>query len=414
MKRKLKRLIILVTSLATLSFLTTPLVFAEDSVQYVCNTTTFPAADDSSFQMNLPFSLKLGETEYSQVFVSTNGVLSFGVSDATYWDYPQTPSVSVAGYDWVTWGSGAYLRYGVTANTVCIEWAVRPYPQSSGDITYITLKILKHNNGTWVGEVTSTGWLPDNLRRGIRYNSGESVVEISSTFQVGAGGVPIETKTCWNGAVIPVTDQCSEEPQPTVESRTIQCSGPNPYTNVTENWQGYQRYYLYWDNHTENIDTVNEACAAYQPNFPEPLPEIRNKDIVCVGNSPIDNSEVRWTAIQQYKLFWDGRTEDIGSATDICNSTDPNLNNVDGIIVLENGVELTVTVAQALELFDSPSDLVNAIFTNPGQVVTAIANIGADMTREQRKQAQRAVIPAVIVTQVVGATNAITLVRSTR
>ena len=221
MKRKLKRLIILVTSLATLSFLTTPLVFAEDSVQYVCNTTTFPAADDSSFQMNLPFSLKLGETEYSQVFVSTNGVLSFGVSDATYWDYPQTPSVSVAGYDWVTWGSGAYLRYGVTANTVCIEWAVRPYPQSSGDITYITLKILKHNNGTWVGEVTSTGWLPDNLRRGIRYNSGESVVEISSTFQVGTGGVPIETKTCWNGAVIPVTDQCSEEPQPTVESLSL-------------------------------------------------------------------------------------------------------------------------------------------------------------------------------------------------
>ena len=77
-------------------------------------------------------------------------------------------------------------------------------------------------------------------------------------------------------------------------------------------------------------------------------------------------------------------------------------------------MELTVTVAEALQLFDSPSDLINAVFTNPGQVITAIANIGADMTQEQRKQAQRAVIPAVIVTQVVGATNAITLVRSTR
>lgn len=411
---KLKRLIILVTSILTLSTLTAPLVFAENNVEYSCNTTTFPAADDSSFQMNLPFSLKLGQTEYSQVFVSTNGVLSFGVSDATYWDYPQTPSVSVAGYDWVTWGDGAYLRYGTTSNTLCIEWAVRPFPQSTGDVTHITLKILKYDNGTWVGEVTSDGWLPDNLRRGIRYNSGENVVEISSTFQVGSGGVPVETKTCWNGAVIPVTEECSPEPLPTIESRTIECSGPNPYTNITENWQAYQRYYLYWNGNKENIDTIEQACNAYKPNFPEPLPEILNKDITCVGNSPRDNSEVRWTAIQQYKLFWDGRTEDIGSATEICNSTDPNLNNVDGIIVLENGVELTVTVAEALELFDSPSDLINAIFTNPGQVITAISNIGADMTREQRKQAQRAVIPAVIVTQIVGATNAITLVRSTR
>jgi hypothetical protein len=411
---KLKKIIILVTALSTLSFLTVPLVFANDNVQYVCDTTTFPAADDSSFQMNLPFSLKLGEIEYEQVFVSTNGVLSFGVSDATYWDYPNTPSISVAGYDWVTWGNGAYLRYGVTSNTVCIQWAVRPYPQSSGDITNIDLKIVRQPNGSWSGEVTSNGWLPDNLRRGIRYQAGEEVVAIDSTFQVGAGGIPVETKTCWNGAVIPVTETCAEEPLPTLESRTLTCDGPNPYTGVLETWQAYQRYYLYWDNHTENIDTVEEACNAYKPNFPEPLPEILNKQINCVGNSPLDNSEVRWTATQQYKLYWDGRTEDIGSATEICNSTDPNLDNVDSIIVLENGVELTVTVAEALELFESPSDLINAIFTNPGQVITAIANIGADMTREQRKQAQKALIPAVIVTQVIGATNAITLVRSTR
>lgn len=412
--KKLKRLIILVTALATLSLLTTPFVFANDNVQYVCNTTTFPAADDSSFQMNLPFSLKLGETEYQQVFVSTNGVLSFGVSDSTYWDYPNTPSISVAGYDWVTWGEGAYLRYGVTQNTLCIQWAVRPYPQQSGEITYIDLKILRQPNGSWTGEVTSTGWLPDNLRRGIRYQAGETVVSIDSTFQVGAGGIPVETKECWNGAVIPVTEECAAEPLPTIESRSLECVGPNPYTGVQETWQAYQRYYLYWNGNTENIDTRDEACNAYKPNFPEPLPEILNKQINCIGNSPVDNSEVRWTATQQYKQYWDGRTEDIGSATEICNSTDPNLENVDGIIILDNGVELTVTVAEALELFDSPSDLINAIFTSPGQVITAITNIGADMTREQRKQAQRAVIPAVIVTQVIGATNAITLVRSTR
>lgn len=406
-----KKLLVIITVWVSAITLSIPAFAADTGVEYACSQTTFPAADDSSFQMVLPFSLKLGQTEYQNVYVSTNGVLSFGVSDYTYWAYPNTPSISVAGWDWVTWGEGAYLRYGVTSNTLCIQWAVRPYPQSTGEITYIDLKVLRYPDGTWVGEITSTGWLPTDLRRGIRYNSGENVVQISNTFQVGDGGVPVETKTCWNGAVIPVTEQCSSEPQPTIQTRTVSCSAPNPYTNVTETWAGVQRYYLYWDNRTEDIDTLQEACDSSKPVFPEPLPEIRNKNITCTGNSPIDNSEMRWTAIQQYKLYWDGRTEDIGNQTEICNTTDPNLNNVDAIIVLDNGVELTVSVAQALQLFESPSDLVNAIFTNPGQVATAIMNIGADMSREQRKQAQRAIVPAVIVTQVVTATSAVTLVR---
>jgi hypothetical protein len=45
--------------------------------------------------------------------------MTFGRPDGNYWDYPQTPSVSVAGYDWVSFGEGAYLSYGSTANTFC-------------------------------------------------------------------------------------------------------------------------------------------------------------------------------------------------------------------------------------------------------------------------------------------------------
>ena len=409
----LKNKVLAITmSIITLFTLMVP-ANATNTIQYVCNTTTFPAADDSSFRMNLPFSLKLGNTEYSDVYASTNGVLSFGLSDGTYWDYPQTPSISVAGWDWVTWGNGAYLRYGVTENTLCVQWAVRPYPNSSGDLTYIDLKIVKYPNGGWNGEITSTGWLPDSLRRGIRYAAGEPIVNIDTTFSVN-GGQPVETKTCWDNSVIPVSQDCPATPQPTIETRQIQCYGNNPYTGEAATWTGNQRYYLYYDGRTEDIDTIQDACDASRPNFPIPPPEIKTKTITCTGNNPVDNSEIRWTTEQQYKLYWDGRVEDIGSSTELCNNSDPSLNNVDAVVVLENGVELTVTVAQALELFDSPSDLVNAIFTNPSQAITAIMNLGADMTREQKKQAQKTIIPAVIVTQIVSTTTSITLIRRVR
>jgi len=406
---KFKSLILIVSS-SLIAFL--PLITPANATNnvYVCNTTTFPAGDDSSFQMNLPFNLNLGNNNYSNVYASINGLLSFGISDGTYWDYPQTPSISVAGNDWVTWGNGTYLRYGTTENTLCIQWAVRPYPNNTGELTYIDLKINRNSNGSWDGAITSSGPLPSTLRRGIRFQSGQGIVPIDTTFTVN-GGRPIETHTCWDNSVIPVDQSCSPEPTPTIESRTVECSWTNPYTQVIVNGTASQHYYLYWDNHTTDIDTVSGACATAIPNFVPPPPTLETRQIPCRGNNPIDNSTVSWTATQRYNLFWDGTTTNLDDATAACISSDPNLNNVDAITVLVNGVELTVTVAQALELFNSPSDLINSLFTNPRQFATAIMNVGADMTPAQRKQSQQTIIPAVVVTQIIAGTSAVTMIR---
>lgn len=406
---KLKTLVLcLIASLVSFIPLVTPT--SAYAVDYNCNATTFPAGDDSSFQMNLPFSLNLGTTNYSNVYASINGVLSFGVSDGTFATYPNTPSISVAGNDWVTWGAGTYLRYGTTVNTLCVEWAVRPYPVSTGDITYITLKVIRYSNGGWDGEITSSGPLPSTLRRGIRFQSGQPIVSISTTFTVN-GGRPVETHTCWDNSVIPVTDSCSPEPAPTIELRQVDCTWTDPYTQASVNGTAQQRYYLYWDNHTENIDTVAGACLLATPTFTPPPPTLHTRQVPCTGNNPIDNSEVNWTATQRYNLFWDNHTEDIDTVTEVCIASDTTLNNVDAVIVLSNGVELTVTVAQALELFNSPSDMINAIFTNPRQVATAIMNIGADMTPAQRKQSQQAIVPAVVVSQIISGASAVTMIR---
>jgi len=191
----------------------------------VCNTYTYTGDDDSAFAANLPFTLSLGSTEYSNVFVSTNGTLTFGQPDGAYWDYPQTPSVSVAGYDWVSFGEGAYLSFGSTENTFCAEWSVRPFPQSTGELTQIRLVINRSADGGWHGEVVTFGWTPANLRRGIRFEQGQPVVPIAAAFDVN-GGVPVEVlpapvpSSFTEPPVVPTpepTQTVEPEPVPSIE-----------------------------------------------------------------------------------------------------------------------------------------------------------------------------------------------------
>jgi hypothetical protein len=74
-------------------------------------------------------------------------------------------------------------------------------------------------------------------------------------------------------------------------------------------------------------------------------------------------------------------------------------------VMLDNGVILFAEVADALEIFENPSEILGAVFTDPGKALTAVANIGADMTPEKREESQKVVVASVIAVQVVAATN---------
>lgn len=65
-------------------------------------------------------------------------------------------------------------------------------------------------------------------------------------------------------------------------------------------------------------------------------------------------------------------------------------------VELENGVVLTAEVVIALTLLENPAELLSEIFTDPGQVLMALGNIGADMSPEVREQSEKVIISAVI------------------
>ena len=611
-----------------------------------CNQFSWTGEDDTAHQMSLPYSLPLGNTTYSTTYVTTNGTLTFGTPDANFSSYPNTPSISLAGYDWVTW-AGGHLSYGVTETGFCVEWQVRRFPQSSGDFTTIKLTVDTSRLPTWSGIVETTGWLPTDLRRGIRFQSGEEVVQISEAFTIN-GGLPVEMQTCWDNSIIPMTSTCPAEPPPGQcwDGSTVPWNGTcPPIPPDTQCWDGSwvtwsqtcppqpppiscwdgsvipynqtcptEPQVVCWDNSVVHYQSEcaptppdivcwngevvpwnqtcpqvpppiecwdgsevnwNEQCLPIPPNIicwdssevlwnelcpiepiptpspeptqtveptpeptatPEPSPSISPTPEPTLEPSPTPSPQPTETPtatptpeptlepsptpspqptetptatptpepsqteqpvvmptlepepspsetstpeptptlepiIEPVEEVVDNASED-GIITDeetqaivdnLLSDGDLSTNEVTDLvdnlqsdgqlseeekqlvsdvlveaykdsaipsdvfeasgldyedlppeqpITLENGVVITAEIADAIEIFENPSELLSTVLTDPGKALKAIANVGADLTPEVRKDAQAITVSAVIVSQIIAGTSALTLVRN--
>jgi len=389
----------------------------------VCNTYTFTGDDDSAYNANLPFTLTLGATEYSNVYVSTNGTMTFGAPDGNFSDYPQTPSVSVAGYDWVSFGEGAYLSYGSTANTFCAEWSVRPYPQSTGDLTQIRLVINRNDNGGWHGEVVTFGWLPDNLRRGIRFEQGQAVVPIEAAFDVN-GGVPIEVPpapvpssfteppvlpTQTPEPVVSVEPSLNPEPTPTPEPSQSESPyiEPTPEIVVPVVVPEIVLEIISEEIVLPDVEEIPEVIAldlvpdlepiieqVIEPTVEELIQEVID-DALADGVLTDDERELVADALLEEFLGEPITFEALQESGLDFEDFPP-----ETPVTLENGVVLTAEVADALEIFDSGAEVLATLLENPAKALKALVSIGQDMTTEERETAQNTVVAAVVVTQV--------------
>lgn len=466
----------------------------------VCNMSTITGDDDGSFPMTLPFSLTLGSTDYNQIFYSTNATVTFGQADGTYWDYPQTPSVSIAGRDWVSFGPGAYTSYGYNENSFCIEWSVRPFPQSSGPLTQMRLVVTKFSNGGWHGEITTMTDLPADARRAIRFERGQPVVPIEAAFDVN-GGVPIEVEpqptpsSFTEPPVIPSetptpeptvepSPTASPEPQPTIlPEPTVEPSpqpsepspqpsepvvqpsetsspSPTPSLIPSESPLPPVEPEPTQDPTPEPEISFPESLAPTPDESPSPDLDLSSTDLPSDNNITETTDEEINTLVEDFTdsgTISDAETEQLidnflndgfisedevsglsesltedGILTEdekellvdvILEQADGNAISTELIdelgldyedlpddqpVMLENGVILFAEVADALEIFENPSEILSAVFTDPGKALTAVANIGADMTPEQREESQTVVVASIIVGQVIASTNLIT------
>jgi hypothetical protein len=460
----------------------------------VCNMSTITGDDDGSFQMNLPFHLKLGQTEYDRVYYSTNATVTFGQPDGTFHDYPQTPSVSIAGRDWVSFGEGAYTSYGYNNDSFCIEWSVRPFPQSTGPLTQMRLVVNKFSNGNWHGEITTMTDLPPDARRGIRYEYGQPVVIMAAAFDVGNGGVPVEVppaptpSSFTEPPVIPSesptpepSPTASPEPQPSVSPEPTVEPSPQPSEPSPQPSETYlQPSESPSPTPAPSLSPSESPLPPVEPeptqdptpepeiSFPESLvpipdespsldPDLPSIDLPSDNNITETTDEEINSFIEEFsqggviseaetEILIDNFLEDGFISQDEVSGLSDSLTK-DGIltqdekellvdvileqadgnaistelidelgldyedlpddqpVMLDNGVILFAEVADALEIFENPSEILGAVFTDPGKALTAVANIGADMTPEKREESQKVVVASVITVQVVAATN---------
>ena len=129
-------------------------------------TTYIQKDDDGAFRMTLPYALKLGDQTYTNVYVATNGLISFGTGQG--WG-GNAPSVYINFRDWWNVDQDTYLRYTTTVNSLLIEWLVRPYGTRSGEKTTLVFDAdVNPDNGSWKADVSSVGQAGNNTNNPVQ------------------------------------------------------------------------------------------------------------------------------------------------------------------------------------------------------------------------------------------------------
>jgi len=154
------------------------------------STNVLAGVDDAGVQMNLPFGLLMGGTLYNNVFVGSNATITFGTNEGwIYYTTPNSPSISIAGWDWTTWSTGTGITYSTTANTLDIAWDVRPYPQMDASTQMVQIRFnadVNPSNGAWMANVSATGPFSSGARFNYRETTNGTITQIIDTNS-GAG-----------------------------------------------------------------------------------------------------------------------------------------------------------------------------------------------------------------------------------
>lgn len=352
---------------------------------------------DQAFLMNLNTPLKWGNTIYNgNIYTSPKGTITFGQGDYTFWDYPQTPSISIAAYDYhafangVMWGANndLYVRYGSNSTSICVDWKVMLWGQSTGEPVYIRMiAYVDPVTYEWTPTYQVSSNAPINARYGARYVQGGPVTPLEIQF--------IDEPPAPQPTEIPTSSPTPEPtPEPTLEPTPEPTEEPTP--EPTEEPTSEPTV----EPEPSTEPSMEPVPSPSQPVIPAPIltPDPEREEI------PQEIEQQEEMQQQEEQLIMP--SEEPTPIVEEKIIEDPIISEEElleeGEILLENGVIIDENIAIALTLLDNPAELFSALFSDPQQILTALSNIGADMSPEVREEAQDVVVVAVIVTQILG------------
>jgi hypothetical protein len=356
--------------------------------------------DDVSYHIPLTVSVVYDGVTYENVYATTNSVITFGRPDGTYWTYPTTPSVSIESKDWWVLPQqmpDTHFIINVSEGGFQVDGNYRPYGTFTGDTTSIVITAQIQTDGTVAYSYAVDGPLLGNERTGAVLTDG-TVVPLSEVniIQVEEAPVlepepvepepePVPVDPVPEPPVVDPTPEPTPEPVPEPQPEPAPRPVIEPPVFVPE---------------PEPVPVEPEPVPEPAPEPPvvEPEPEIIPEEPPAPAEEPPAETE---PAPEEAEPAPEEAPEppaekEVLQAEDVEASELP----ADTPIELANGVVLTAGVVAALELFDSPAELLTEVFTNPAQVLTALSNIGADMSEEERQESTETILAAVIVGQI--------------
>jgi hypothetical protein len=347
---------------------------------------------DQAFLMNLNTPLKWGNTVYDgNIYVSPKGTVTFGQGDYTYWDYPQTPSISIAAYDYHAfandsfWGIGndLYVRYGSGTTYVCVDWKVMLWGQSSGEPVYIRMiAYVNPETYEWEPVYQVSNNAPVDARYGARYEQGGEVFPLNVQFVEDAPN-PEPTE-------IPTPEpEVTPDPEPEVTPEPEESESPEPEPS-------------------QEPDTVEPSPTASPEASPEPSESPLEPVLQPVlPSSPGPNQDRPQSTqspdpVKEYeKQPLEEKVEEVLIEEEILEILYEPSPLVTETIIISDEFYVSQEVLESLEIFESPRELFSTLLKDPGKVLEAFKNLGADMSPETRETAQKIVLVTVIVSQII-------------
>jgi hypothetical protein len=220
--------------------------------------------DDTSYQVPLSVDVTFDGRTFNRVYATTNSVITFGAPDGTYWDYPQTPSISLYSFDWVVypgWRSDEHLIIRSSDGGFQVDISARPiWLQNATEPTNIVITAAILSDGSVAMAYTLNGpeYPEYNPRTGVRLNDG-TVVDFETYGIQETEETPELAPEPTEEA--PFTPEPSPEPDPSLNAPTNVAATQLQDGSVQLTWDAptptstsVERYAVSWstDNFTNN------------------------------------------------------------------------------------------------------------------------------------------------------------------
>jgi hypothetical protein len=222
--------------------------------------------DDTSYQVPLSVDVTFDGVVYSNIYATTNSVITFGRPDGTYWTYPSTPSISLYSFDWVVypgWRSDEHLIIRSSDGGFQVDISARPiWLQNATEPTNIVITAAILSDGTVAMAYTLSGpeYPEYNPRTGVRLTDG-SIVDFETYGIQETEETPELAPEPTEEAPFTPEPEPTPEPTPTPEPLVI-----NAPTNVTATQLSDGSVQVNWDAPTQSNTAVERYAVSFSTN----------------------------------------------------------------------------------------------------------------------------------------------------